>query len=386
MGAIAMKMEKEKVSETSIGNLPIDVLSLIGSSLLARDRVCFRAVCKRWQSVIPPVPCPIHESTESLTSTVDMVRFPLLMFSRCGGSCFSFYHPICNTTYVLDSPEIANAKIRFSKDGWLLMSQGLKGIFFFNPFIKKRIDLPDLPYTYSFEAISFSSLPMSPDCIVFGEIWTFDNSASFCFICHGEDTWNECTAEHKFDFVASHNNPVFHSGMFYYMDKNGKLGTFDPNNDSNHGWTVFPKPEQVQPCNFVRKNYLVECNGELICVFEGHVGKWIRIFKLDDSAMTWSDIESLGDKMLFVSRTASFSAATKGSKQEVVGMENKIYFPRFHGKNSVFYSLKMNRFYTLGSGYNSDDFYNTTIKMDCTWNEPSFDIFPMKKSSAGGEK
>ncbi|KAM7473662.1 hypothetical protein LguiB_020905 [Lonicera macranthoides] len=351
-------------------NLPVDVLRLIGSRLLARDRIFSRSVCRNWRSAIPVVPSPVP-LTKSLMSFATMTRFPLLMYYGCEGSFYSFYHPVYNTTYV--SPKIANAKIRFSKDGWLLMSQGQKEIFFFNPIINKQIDLPNvLDYSYNFTTISFSSLPTSADCTVFGVRHSSSTSISFNFIRRGEDTWTECTVKSSIEFIGSLNNPVFHNGLFYYLDRKGILGTFDPTQEGGEdGWTVLEKPKQ--PCNSIHRNYLFECDGELISVFLGQLGKWVKIFKLDAPTMTWRKLESLGDKMLFVSRTASFSATN--SEQEVMGMENKIYFPTFNGKNGVFYSLNTCKFHTLGTGYNSDDFYGTTLKLLCTWIDPSFDTF-----------
>lgn len=73
--------------------------------------------------------------------------------------------------------------------------------------------------------------------------------------------------------------------------------------------------------------------------------------------------------MLFVSTTGYTTS-------QVVGMENTIYFPRFHEKSFVFYSLNTSTFHTMGSGYNCDNFYGTTIRTDSTWFEPSFDTCP----------
>ncbi|KAM7469429.1 hypothetical protein LguiA_007612 [Lonicera macranthoides] len=372
-------IETVEAEEKSMAYLPVDVLSLIGSRLLARDLIYFRSVCRAWRSVISPLPSSSVHFTKSITSSVSaLVQFPLLMYSGCESSFYSFYHPICNTTYVLESPEIANAKIRFSKDGWLLMS-GSHEIFFFNPFTKKRIDLPNLPDgIYNCRSISFSSIPTLADCIVFGIMQSFLDYILFSFIRRGEDTWNTFRSTGNLDFWVSHNNPVFHNGVFYCLGKNGNLGTFDPQkagegedeDEGAHGWTVLAKPME-KPCNSIRQNYLVECNGDLIAVFVGHVGKWIKIFKLDSCMMVWRKVESLGDQNLFLSRSKSLSAT---KQQEVLGMENKIFFPRFHRKNGIFYSLNTGRFHTMGTGYNSNDFYNTTTKMHCTWIQPSSQV------------
>ncbi|KAM7473816.1 hypothetical protein LguiB_021059 [Lonicera macranthoides] len=238
-----------KVKETSIDDLPVEVVSLIGSSLFARDRACFRTVCKTWRYSIPPAPRSVQLD--------EMVKFPHMHMGYEGSLC-RFYHPILNTTYALTMPN--NSKIRYSKDG--------------------------------------------------------------------------------------------------------NLATFDPKHSA---WAVLIKPEK--PCTKIRRNYLVDCDGDLISVFEGHVGNAIEIFKMDYSAMAWRKAKSLGDKTLFVSTTGYTTS-------QVVGMENTIYFPRFHKNSSVFYSLNTSKFHTLGSGYNCDDFYGTMSRTDSTWFEPSFDKCP----------
>ena len=54
------------------------------------------------------------------------------------------------------------------------------------------------------------------------------------------------------------------------------------------------------PCNGNLQKFLVECNGELLSVFVAPFGKWIRVFKLNKSKMTWVRVENLSNYMLYV--------------------------------------------------------------------------------------
>ncbi|KAF5181868.1 hypothetical protein FRX31_028558 [Thalictrum thalictroides] len=53
------------------------------------------------------------------------------------------------------------------------------------------------------------------------------------------------------------------------------------------------------------KNFILEYDGEILSVFVGYLGKSVLIYKLNRSEMRWERLESLGDKVIFLSHTAS---------------------------------------------------------------------------------
>lgn len=96
-----------------------------------------------------------------------------------------FFHPVYNNIYCLDVPELSdhaaspevsddtvNALVgsvpRYSKDGWLLMSEGDFSIFFCNPFTRAKMYLPNLPgpEVYNFRGVTFLSAPETSNCLV----------------------------------------------------------------------------------------------------------------------------------------------------------------------------------------------------------------------------
>ncbi|KAI3977025.1 hypothetical protein MKX01_008883, partial [Papaver californicum] len=63
-----------------------------------------------------------------------------------------FVNPMHNNeSYLMNIPELfEGSRIRFSKGGWLLMSKG-NTLFFYNPFTKSTIKLPDLSDDHCFK-------------------------------------------------------------------------------------------------------------------------------------------------------------------------------------------------------------------------------------------
>ncbi|GLT30301.1 hypothetical protein SLA2020_051060 [Shorea laevis] len=359
---------EEEKEERCWSNLQVDILSMIKSHLFGADRIWFHAVCKAWNSVPSQVrwlPSPARQPSE-------VTRFPTLMFSGRNTSVCKFFNPLLNKTHSIIFPELANAQIRFSKGGWLLVTQGNSKIFFFNPFTKEKINLPDLPVQeHKFTEISFSSLPTAPDCIVLAISILCLNEVKFSCIRRGESCWKtfeECSDTNV--YMPCYSNPVFFDGAFHCLsEKRGSLSIFDPTNDEDF-WIELKELEKpirkpVDQC------YLTECDGELMALYEGHLGRTIDVFKLDKSAMIWKRVNNLGDMALFLSPRASISAPP--SRGVASKMENKVYFPRFKGEDGVFYSLSTGKFHSFDLGYTAENFIGTKQQMHCAWIEPSFE-------------
>ncbi|OVA08173.1 Protein of unknown function DUF295 [Macleaya cordata] len=352
------------------GSLNVDILELIARYLHPVDYLHFRAVCKENRSAIPAVSW--RTSSAEITQTTYLS--PWLVFYKKNDGIYNFLDPMHNKEkYIMDLQDLLlDAKIRFSKGGWLLMSKGKKTLFFFNPFTRAMIQLPDLPddENYGFSGISFSSLPTCSDCVVFASPDIDSVSISILFISRGDDSWRSYIINYnklplKEKCMPCRNNPVFYNGVFYCLDYKGALGAFDLNDD-DYTWKFLDNPQR--PCNSIYQSFLVECEGKLLSVFLGHLGKWVRIFRLDFSRMVWVEVESLGRHMLFVSHTSCLSTVAPDNQ-----MKNKIYFPRFHGEGRIiFYSLDTGRYHCHGGSHSSQDFYNTKEQLYCSWIEPNW--------------
>ncbi|OVA01299.1 Protein of unknown function DUF295 [Macleaya cordata] len=364
--------QKNNGGELEVGIWDIlndNILELIASFLHPVDYMHFRAVSKEIRSVIPTV----NWRTTSIEITQTTSLSPWLVSFKPNDAIYNFVDPMYdNEKYSMNLSEfLLDATICASKGSWLLMFKGHKTLFFFNPFTRAMIQLPDLPdeREYIFPCISFSSSPTSSDCIVFAISEWGEDTVLIFFISRGDDSWRWVILNNtmlpskgkRVRFRPYINNTVFCDTAFYCLDSNGKLGVF--NLEDDFSWKVLVKLQR--PCTSLYQCFLVECEGKLLSVFVGHVGKWVRIFRLDFSKMVWVEVDSLGKHMLLISNITCLSAVAPHKR-----MENKIYFPRFHNEGIMFYSLDTGRFHFLGSQRSAQDFYNIKEKLNCCWIEP----------------
>ncbi|CAK9147201.1 unnamed protein product [Ilex paraguariensis] len=261
--------EKEKEQERPWCDLPLDLLSLIISNLFAGDCSAFNMVCKSWRPITPairPLPPPIGSPH---------CQSPcLLFFQRSSHKC-KLFHPLYNDFYHMELPEILDAKMRFSKYGWLLMSREDLSVFFFNLSTKVTIELPKMPSPFGFATMCFTSPPTSLDCAVVG--FNGIGIIEISIIRRGEDSWTT----HEFsktreEFYFSDCNPVFHKRMFYCLGVNGNVGIFDPRDDARRRWTIPVKclthcgPDLPDKLGLPKQSFLVKIGGVISAVFVAH--------------------------------------------------------------------------------------------------------------------
>ncbi|KAI3849668.1 hypothetical protein MKW98_026582 [Papaver atlanticum] len=338
-----------------------DVMWSISSHLSPLDYVHLRAVRRNYRSVFPLVNWRRSCPTRSLQTTE---LSPWLVFAKDNEAVYSFINPIHNNeNYLMSIPELLKGStIRFSKDGLLLLSKGYHSLFFYNPFTKAIIKLPDIPdgTDYSFRGISFSSLPTSSDCSVFAiSNYGIDET------CGILDNNYLPPGKKDIAFEPTLNCPVFSGGAFYCLDLNGALGVFKLA-ENGITWDILsmvPRPT----CGFIYKSYLVELEGKLLSILLGYFGKWVRIFRLDMSAMVWVKVEDLGRHVVFISNTSCIATVSPTSR-----MENKIYFPRLQNEKVLFYSLNSGKYHSLDCKHYGIDYSNSTENLRCSWIEPNW--------------
>ncbi|XP_026413648.1 F-box/kelch-repeat protein At1g57790-like isoform X2 [Papaver somniferum] len=351
-----------------------DIVWSISSYLSPLDYMHLRAVRRTYRSVFPVENWRRFCPTRSLKTT-DLS--PWLVFAKDNEAVYNFINPMHNNeNYLMSIPELLKGStIRFSKDGWLLLSKGYYSLFFYNPFTKAIVKLPDLPddNNYQFRGISFSSLPTSSDCSVFAISNYRTDEVSIAFIKRGDEMWtcdildNVYLPPGKKDiaFEPTLNCPVFSRGAFYCLDLNGSLGVFKLE-ENGITWDILsmvPRPT----CGFIYKSYLVELEGKLLSVLLGHFGKWVRIFRLDMSAMVWVEVEDLGRHVVFISNTSCIATVAPTSR-----MENKIYFSRLQNEKVLFFSLDSGKYHSLDSKHYGKDYSNSTENLRCSWIEPNW--------------
>jgi hypothetical protein len=362
----------EKGDTTTIESaLSLDAFGVIAKHLNVFDYLSFRATDKLFRSIAPPV----QWNAISRLRFDDHSLCPLLVFLN-KDNVFEFVHPKHGVKYkyTIKLPKAkgnffggntngdqylmnSGCEICYSKDGWLLLTMNKKYSIFFNPFTKKVMPFQYTPKIKSSKCVGFSQCPISYKCVIVD----FDYKCPI-FTLINDDTWYDSSYYLKYSYSSFYNkNPTFHNGSFYFLSNKGMLGVIKLREEEDEAsWEEFN--ELQSPCTNSINNFLVECNGNQLSVFEGPFCKWVRIFKLNESTMTWTKVESLGNYMLFVGKT-SFSAVAK-----ISGMENKIYFPRFYDQSIVFYSLETKKYHTFENEV--VNFESVREAHNCSWIEP----------------
>ncbi|KAI3835221.1 hypothetical protein MKW98_020337 [Papaver atlanticum] len=335
------------------GGINVDIVDRIASNLHPVDFLHFRAVC---QANKLPIIKQISGAKRSTYLT------PWLLFSTENATRYNFVDPMRNNEkYLMNLPELlAGAIIRCQKGGWLLMSKGRFTLFFYNPFTKEAINLPDIQFGYCFPGFTFSSLPTCSECVVFGITQLNVAQISIYKIRKGADSWSFQSYQNSNleKYIPTYNKPVFHQGALFCVDFNGTLGVF---NDG--GWKVLERPRVHSSAGYVI--FLVECETELLLVQV--LGVSVTIDRLDSLNMVWQKVESLGEYMLFISFTSCLSAVAPKSC-----MENKVYFPRLLDERILYYSLDTGSYHSVGSTHSAEDCFDTKGWTNCTWIEPNW--------------
>ncbi|XP_010917464.1 F-box/kelch-repeat protein At1g57790 [Elaeis guineensis] len=346
--------EEEHATSRPWLDLPLEIVELFAAHLSWVDQIQFNAVCKKWSSISDNIQTKKHT--------------PVLMHtSGAHGEC-NFFDPIDGKCYTMEIEELSSNEpldLRFSRNGWILISEGDFFLFIINPFTGTVIDLPELDEGwYHFTGISFSSPPTSSDCVVFGIGGTNSTYVHISMWHHGDNAWKELWYDNNLPFCATHNNPVFHHGLFYCLGTHGNLGVFNP---MDMTWTVLDRPKPIHSVVNEERSmedcYLVESNGELLSVFNGNDAKPILVFRLDKSKMTWRKVYDLEKKILFLD-VRTFLSVQAPRKE----FGSRIYFPRFSEdeddhRKGVYYSMRSQEYYPK--------FYGVKEPVDCLWIEPS---------------
>ncbi|KAL5718615.1 hypothetical protein ACHQM5_011499 [Ranunculus cassubicifolius] len=368
----AKKQVADVTEEALVNNsiFPAEIMEKIFQSLHSGGNIRFRLATKSFISMIPPVR---SFNPQILSSTQDLpwlVSFPNSTEKIC-----YFYHPIYTNVYTTNFSRLRDSIIRHAKFGWLLMSVGRRCLFFFNPLTGETVQLPTgYPPYGTFINISFSSPPTSTDCVVFGHMSCGENFAHMSVYRKSQNRWcNHSFLNTGYTFIPSDCNQVYRDGVFYSLSKDGKLGVFNPNESNEEDmWKVYTNLSVPSVrlsttsliCGDSTRSFIVERDSEILCVFVGCIGDPVHVYKLDQSKETkkWIRVESLGDRVMFLSHTTSIlvPAVLKGT-------ENRIYLPRFKKNSSVFYSLKSGKYHSFGDQDSRADWINTSEHWNCTW-------------------
>ena len=329
---IPQELGNEKEEDDSWRSLPEELLSLILSRVYFSDYPKFRATCTSWRRVSPPL---------ELTPHYPKHQSPCLLLHGLRRT-IEFFNPMYNITYKTDISKLSHTTVYSFNHGWFLMgSRDGHHVFFLDPFTKVKVEIPNIPSIVTFDKICFTSSPTSSDCMVIG----FDICFGYLrvgFIKRGEENWTIEAFVSSIRFHLTDSNPILYNGQYYCLDITGNLGVIKPESIRD-SWCIYPQrlPRKLRD---TLQSFIVESNGDILSVYvQRGRDQRVCVYKLDFSKMVWERIEDLGNRTLYISNTTSFSTNSTIGK-----MGNKIFFPKFNGKDGVFYSLVSKRYHTYG--------------------------------------
>ncbi|CAL1373366.1 unnamed protein product [Linum trigynum] len=397
--AIEYQEKEDRVASSSsktvsILDLPLDMLHNITRRLtVVGDYRSLHSSCKTLRSIAP------------LMTTLDGLAlqspstYPWFFFFQHHTTSLHLHDLRCRNTFtnprqLLPKSPSSNSTtcIVFSKERWLLtcmehdifepavnpLPQPVFLFTFWNPFTEEVWSVPEMIYPPSPISIGVSAAPTSPHCSIMGVAQSMKDYGGiwFHFLKLNEGQWHYLEdAEANFE-PSDHNTPVFLDDKFYFLDKKRKLGVFNCRSgvEGLYEWErdVYPwkllSHHVVDPNEDLKfkREYLVECEGEIMSILVGDLGKSILVYRFDRQKKGWWRVNSLGSNMVFLSNTSCFSTMAK-----ISGMENKIYFPRLSAKGSiVFYLLDTHKYHTFDYDDAMEDFLPTSEVHICGWIEP----------------
>lgn len=334
--------------------LPLHLIELVAERMHLFDYLNFRAACKEFRSIAPVAGWRTNNS------------YPLLMFFESEESLCRLMDPCRSDSCCIIMPELFPGifHIGFSKDGWLLMQSNKEGsLQFFNPFTRVRGEYPYSPFLGYFASVGFSTCPTTPDCVTVGMENNYGDDFVVYYHCFEEEMWDEFEFEQHEQVTFRGpllTSPVYYKGAFYFLDERGYLGVFRLV-DEEGTFGIHGRPETLGD-DAIHSNHLVECDGELVSIFIGEMGKWIQVFRFDEPKKKWVRIESIGNHVLFLSPTSSFSMVARER-----GMANRIYLPRRYGNGVLFYALDTGKYSILTGEKSFEDFSGTKEHTRCCW-------------------
>lgn len=147
-----------------------------------------------------------------------------------GSNNYILYNRWKDKKYLINIPELEGANCLASDLGWLLLSRGNQ-LFFFCPFTRAKIELPEFPQADLADHVAaFTCFPTSQECVVTVFNRCNDNEVEVHMIQHGYNTWNRYVkACYRSDFNqltgATYCNE---EEEFYYLDNNNQVLNFSP--------------------------------------------------------------------------------------------------------------------------------------------------------------
>ncbi|XP_078172388.1 putative F-box protein At5g55150 [Carex rostrata] len=325
------------LSTSNWAYLPEDILDEIMKKMCYADFSTLGAVCKSWRLMCMNRFCCFSRSIP--------IGAPILLLNDCYQYSNSRKFVKMNgelARHKIFMPEAANKWVCGSSWGWLVLG-GIDSmeVSLLNPLTRRVIRLPpvgmftkrltydgepNIPLkgsSYIHKAILSTNPTISEqDCIIMA-IVEKNRRLSYCRI--GDKKWTNVEG-----YIHSLSDIIYYEGKFYCTTSVGILMSFniiDPNSTE-----MVTLGLSIDRHDFSRK-YLVMASGSLLLVYRTQNYKF-RVHSLNKCSQRvppalchhlqyeWTEIDSIGDQLLFIGNNDSFSLPTRRQS----GKANCIYF------------------------------------------------------------
>ncbi|XP_052211236.1 F-box protein At4g00893-like isoform X2 [Diospyros lotus] len=207
-------------------DLPPELLSPIADRLGLIELLGFRGSCKSWQSASSTATAEIESSPD---------QNPWFILYGEDSKCI-LYSESAKKKYTINIPELDGATCLASSHGWLLL-YCKQSIFFFCPFSRAKIELPEFPHSDLSNHVGvFSAPPTSENCVVCVINRQDDRIVELNMLCRGAEAWTKDEHVCAFDCLENISSATYHEGNFYFLDNANKMLTYSVNKKK---WTRY---------------------------------------------------------------------------------------------------------------------------------------------------
>ncbi|KAL5837763.1 hypothetical protein ACOSQ3_014932 [Xanthoceras sorbifolium] len=249
-------------------------------------------------------------------------KLPWLMLPQRYSNLRDFFDLSKGTTHQIMLPEAKGNKMCFSSKGWLITLDQHWNMNLLHPFSRITIKLPHSTtfrdwfslrtYKFLFFMTKFvlSSNPLVSSDYVLMVIYGATAKLAYCKA--GDKQWTSINTRKTYYDIN------YYKGQFYALDCHGEIMACDIKNGEVSPVAQLPSG----CCSCLEKLYLVESEGKfLVIIREGaqvrpkrenshkniHATYGFLVFEVDLSTTTWTKVEDLGNRTLFLGYNSSLS-------------------------------------------------------------------------------
>ncbi|OIT21059.1 hypothetical protein A4A49_37833 [Nicotiana attenuata] len=324
-------------------HLTLDLQREISRHLLSQDAYLymnFRLVCKLWRSVAPPLRWKVVDQP---TRSSDQDSMWLLTLNQKDGLC-TFYNPFRNLTCYMSNNDLVGFEIRYSKDGWLLVSRGPRSLFLLEPSSKQIIHLPERTDDYFCDAMSFSASPSNSSAwVIFGIACLDSHRVRISYLRAGDDNWTSMRMDNEVPFIVF-SSPVYFGEKFCVVGRHGDVGAFGFLEDGNPYWVIHQISLLYSPrISSPLSQYLVQRDQDVLYSVIMTRDHNVGVYELDFRDNRVKLVKEVKNWLLFISEASSIAVCGMN-----VNLDDALLFPSFSTSNDyVYYSLEAAAFKVL---------------------------------------